>query len=246
MDQQAKNEIRIFKFFFKLTPYSIDINSIKKEKPPKPDISCDLLDGAKIAFELVECIDDSIARSVYDSKNLRQLFYDRLNKLPKGKKKAFTMNFKNASIYIAFSRGASVIKKRSAIPKLFDFLLALENTAQGKFSFRSYRDLKDVVNWIYIQRGEFVGPIFDIQAATSFADPAKERVEGKFRKVYEIQCKTDLLAYYELQPELPEENWLPKVKEFVEQNISKSAFQRVWIYSIGRNKIIYVYPPLKS
>jgi hypothetical protein len=53
MDQQAKNEIRIFKMFSKLTPYSIDINSIKKEKPPEPDISCNLSDGTKIAFELV-------------------------------------------------------------------------------------------------------------------------------------------------------------------------------------------------
>ena len=180
--------------FSKLTPYSIDINSIKEEKPPEPDISCDLLGGTKIAFELVESIDNSIARSVYDSRNLKQVFYDKLNKLPKGKKKPFTMNFKNASIYIAFSKGASVIKKKSAIPKLFDFLLTLENTAQGKFSFRSYRDLKDVVNWIYIQRGEFVGPIFDIEAATSFADPAKERIEGKFKKHYEIQCKTELLV----------------------------------------------------
>jgi hypothetical protein len=246
MDQQAKNEIRIFKMFSKLTPYSIDINSIKKEKPPEPDISCNLSDGTKIAFELVECIDDSIARSVYDSRNLKEAFYDKLKKLSKGKKNLPTTNFKNASIYIAFSRGVSVIKKRSAIPKIFDFLLTLENTAQGKFSFRSYRDLKDLVRWIYIQRGEFAGPIFDIEAATSFADPAKERIEGKFRKNYEIKCKTELLAYYELQPELPEETWLPKVKEFVEQNISTSAFRRVWIYSISRNKIIFVYPPLES
>jgi hypothetical protein len=230
--------------FSKIALYPIDLSSIKKKEPPGPDIFCNLLDGTKIAFELVECIDVSIARSVYDSLNLKRVFYDNLKNLPKEKKKIFTLNFKNASIYVAFSKETSFIKKKSAISKIFDFLLTLKNTANGKFNFSSYRDIRGVVRWIYIQRGEFAGPIFDIEAATSFADPAKEYIKRKFKKKYKIKCMTELLAYYELQPELPQNHWLPNLREFIENNIKTSVFQRVWIYSIAQNKIIFVYPPI--
>jgi hypothetical protein len=244
MHQQGKNEIRIFKMFSKISPYPIDLGSIKKKEPPEPDISCNLLDGTPIAFELIECIDVSIAQSVYDSLTLKRALYDRLKKLPKEKKKIFILNFKNASIYVAFSKETSFVKKKSAILKIFDFLLTLKNTANGKFNFSSYRDLKGVVRWIYIQRGDFAGPIFDVEAATSFADPAKEYIERKFKKKYKIKCMTELLAYYELQPELPENHWLPNVREFIENNIRASVFQRVWIYSIAQNKVFFVYPPI--
>lgn len=242
MNQQTKNEIRIFKMFARLAPYPIHVSSIMKKEPPDPDISCNLSDGTTIAFELVECIDNSIAQSIYDSLKLKKVLYDELKKLPKERKERFKVNFKNASIYVAFIKGISIKKRKSAISTIFDYLLTLENTVEGKFNFRSYRNLKDIVHWILINRGGFAGPIFDVEAVTSFADPAKERIEVKFRKEYEIKSKTELLAYYEIQPEIPVNHWLPPVHEFVENNIKSSVFQRVWIYSIVQNKIIFVYP----
>lgn len=242
MNQQAKNEIRIFKKFARLCPYSIHLNSITKKEPPEPDISCNLSDGSTIAFELVECIDNSIAQSIYDSSKLKKTFDDKLERLLQERKERFKVNFRNALIYIAFIKRISANKKMLSIPTILDYLLTLESTAEGKFDLRSHPDLKNIVRWISIKRGKFAGPIFNVEAVTFFAEPAKERVEDKFKKQYKTKCKTDLLAYYELQPELPENHWLPSVQDFVKNNIKTSVFRRAWIYSVTKNKIIFVYP----
>jgi len=241
MYQQSQKEIGIFKKFAGLVPYQIDQDSIKKEDPPKPDISFILSDGSMKAFELVECIDKSLAKSLYSSWNLKKIFYDRLEKLPGEKKERFKINFKNALIYVAFVKGISANKKKSAVSRIFDYLLTLENTAEGEFNLKSSKDLKDIVGWISINRG-VGGPIFDVEAISSFSDPALERIKDKFNKKYKIRSETDLLAYYELQPEIPENRWLPQVEEFIKNNIKTSVFQRVWIYSITKNRIIFTYP----
>jgi len=242
--EELRDEIRIFKKFAKLVPYPIDPNSIMYERPPKPDISCTLSDRITIAFELVECVDKSMAQSISDSLKLPKIFYDELENLPEERRETFKVNFRDASIYVPFFRGASINKRRSSIPVIFDYLLTLESTAEGKFDLRSHPDLKSIVRWISIKRGKFAGPIFRIEAVTFFAERAKECVEDKFKKQYKTKYKIDLLAYDERQPEIPENNWLPSVREFVENNIKCSVFQRVWIYSATKNRIIFVYPAL--
>ena len=67
MNQQARNEIRVFNKSARLCPYPIHLNSITKKEPPDPDVSCTLSDGSTKAFELVECIDNSIAQLIHDS-----------------------------------------------------------------------------------------------------------------------------------------------------------------------------------
>lgn len=245
MNQQAEKEIRIFKMFARLASYPIHPSSIMKKEPPEPDISCNRLDGTAIAFELVECIDNSIAQSIYDSLRLKEVFYNKLEGLPEKIKERFNVNFKNASICVAFVNGIPANKRKSTISKILDYLLTLENTAEGKFELRSSRDLKDTVRWVSIIRGRFTGPVFDVEAVTSFVNSVKRRIAGKFRKEYKTKSKTELLAYYELQPEISQNDWLPSVKEFLENNIEASAFQRVWIYSIPKNEIKLVYPALK-
>lgn len=244
MKEQAKNELRIFKKFARLAPYPLCLNSITKREPPEPDISCNLSDGTTIAFEVVECIDSSLAQSIHGSQDLNKVLYDEFKKLSRKRKERFKVNFGNALIGVAFVEEASVEKKTSSIPKIFDYLLTLGNTAEGKFNLRSYPELKDVVRWLKIGRGEFNGPLFDVPAVTSFADPAKERIESKFKKEYKIKSRTELLAYYELQPEIRED--LLELQKFVEDNIKSSIFQRVWIYSVRQNKVVFVYPSLKE
>lgn len=244
MNQEAKREIRIFRMFATLVPYPISLSSITKKEPPEPDISCNLSDGTAMAFELVECIDNSIAQSIYDSLRVKEVFSNELERLPKGKKERIEAKFKNALICVAFVKGIRANKRKSAIPTIFDYLLSLENTAQGKIDLQSSRELKDVVHSVSIVRGGFAGPLFDVEAVTSFVDPVKERIRDKFRKQYKTKSKTELLAYYELQVKIPENQWLPSVEKFVENSIKTSVFQRVWIYSIPQNEIVWVYPAL--
>ena len=58
---QAENELKIFRKFAEICPYSIDINSIEKREPPEPDILCKMVDGEMLAFEIVVGLDRSLA-----------------------------------------------------------------------------------------------------------------------------------------------------------------------------------------
>lgn len=242
MYQKAKNEVQVFKEFAAVVPYSIDMCSITKKEPPEPDISCALLDGTQIAFELVECIDESMAQAIYDAIRLKKALGEQLGKLPRREKEEFKRKYGNAMINIAFAEEASLSKKLRSLPTIHNYLLTLKGNPVGKLDLRDHQELKGVVRRILINRGTYVGPIFNLTPFTYFDEPAKERIESKFKKNYETKSSVELLAYYQLQPEIPENAWLPSVQEFVESNISESQFQRVWIYSCTQNRVIYVYP----
>ncbi len=245
MDEQAKNELRVFKKFARVCPYPIDFGSIEKRRPTEPDIFCKFRDGRPIAFEISECIDEGIARSIYDPLplKLRQVFYTELEKLSKEEKQKFKINFSNASINVAFCKGVSKNKKLYSIKTILKHLLTLKNGAEGNFDLTAQQNLKSIVGRIFIKQGPDEGPSFDIDPeAIWFSNPVVEQVKTKIDRNYKSKYKTELLCYYELQPELPQNHWLPSLTEFVKTNLKSSSFRRVWIYSVTKNKIVYVYP----
>jgi len=235
-NKSTKKEIYIFKKFAKLCSYSIDLMSIIKKEPPEPDILCSLSDGSIIAFELTEIIDEDLARSFNDSIRLKEAFNDKLEQLEE--------NFNNALIYIAFNEGILFRRKKNSIQKIINYLLTLDKTAEGEFR---PKDLIDIAKFITISRG-IIGPIIDVESVAWIDDPCKERVKRKFEKKYETESNNiELLAYYELQPKEPDnilEYKLNSLKEFVKNNIKSSEFQRVWVYSVRKNKIVFIYPNL--
>ena len=244
-EQKKKKEIKIFKLFLEICPYQIVKKSVTSKNPPEADILCRTTTDEMIAFELVECVQENIAKSFTDSKNLKKIFHDKLNELPLEQKKQYEINFHNALISIDFSENSTVNQKKSAIFKIFDFLLTLKKNAEGEYSFASSLNLKDIVKWIYISREKFNGPICDIINSGTFNDPSQNRIKDKFQKKYETNSKIELLAYYEIQPEISEDIWKPKLKElkeFIQYNIENSLFKRVWLFSVPQNKILYDYP----
>jgi hypothetical protein len=56
-----------------------------------------------------------------------------------------------------------------------------------------------------VLRGRFIGPCFDIDAVGSLGDPTVDAIRTECDKAYNTPHPVELLAYYELQPELPEE-----------------------------------------
>ncbi|MDD5085885.1 MAG: hypothetical protein PHE61_07595 [Candidatus Omnitrophica bacterium] len=242
---QAKEEVRIFKKFAGVCSYSIDITSITKREPPEPDILCNLSDGSVLALELVECIDDSLAQSIYGPIRLNEALYSELDKFPSEKKRLFKAKYGDALMGISFNEGISARKKESSIPGIFDYLLSLGSSVEGEFELRSHRCLKDAVRSITVERG-IVGPMFYVESATFSSDPCRERIREKFNKNYETKSAIELLAYYKLQLELPKERWLPSVQEFLRDNIQDSAFRRVWIYSVNKDMVIFAYPEIAS
>jgi len=235
----TKNEIRIFKKFAEeLCPYLINPTSIKKKDPPEPDISCSLSDGSILAFELVEIIDEDLARSRYDSLRLEEAFKDELKKQPQ-KRKQFELNFNNAVTTVIFNKKISFRRKKNSVPIIIDYLLTLDKTAEGKFSPKG-------LNKVLIDRGKFkVQPKIEVDRSAWINDPSKKNILKKFKKNYKINSRTELLAYYEVQPKLLENYQLiDKVKKPIIEHIKESVFQRVWIYSVIENEILFIYPNL--
>ena len=64
-EEKARRELRIFESFASVASTDanlrIDPGSIKKELPPKPDISC-TMGGERHYFELREIVDERMAR----------------------------------------------------------------------------------------------------------------------------------------------------------------------------------------
>lgn len=245
MNPQDKREIAIFKKFAQICPHHIVIDSVMKEKPPKPDISCKLSDGNTIAFELVESIDESLSRAFNDAYKINKAFINTIKKMSKEKSKSFNNNFKNASFYISFALGLSSRKKHSLIPIILNHLLTLEKAFEGTVNIHHIQELKKTIRNIHISRGEYIGPLFDIAAGSSFGEPCLKIIRGKFNKKYKGTHDKELLVYYDLQPGVPLDQWLPQVEEYIKNNIRDSAFKRVWLYLVHKEKIIYTYPKNK-
>ena len=239
--EELKREVQVFKKFARVCPYQLDLDSITSPDPP--DIVCNLLDGTTMSFEVVQCLDESIARSMSDSLNLPKVFYHELRHLPQESRERINKKFGDASIYVSFLSKISKGKKESSVRAILDRLLTLEITEDGEFDLTLSRDLRKVLRRVRIKRWKGVTrPIFSVGSATSFGEPAKERIKEKFKKKYKTEPEIELLAYYDSQPEIPENNWLPSVRKFVERNIEGSAFRRVWIYSTTHDRIIFVHP----
>jgi len=239
---QGKREIQIFKQFTDVCPYKINLISVKKENPPKPDIYCKLKDGTELYFELVECLDNSIAKTTSDQVSLKYLLDNEVNKLSLYKKTRFKRKYNNAFIHIAFNKKLPLIKRRRLIPGIIDFFLNLNENQIKKDKIQ--RGVCPGIKWLKISRGVFVGPMFRVEGVTSFSVSILKEIKDKFNKKYETKNKIDLLAYYALQPEIPENHWLPETAVYIKDNISNSPFNRVWIYSYTKNKILFLYPNL--
>lgn len=287
MDIQSRNELRVFKKFAEICSYEFRFNSIEKRQHPEPDILCRLSNGDEIAFELVECIDESLACSIYDSCKLRKAFDDKIENLPKIEKVRIKTNFSNLLISIVFHKNISLINKQNSINFIFSQLWTKENeekvvkikeevsffskkqselfwdihtkwnisedellkqlpfskSVPKEFDLKLPNNLKDIVKRItFISLWSCEGPSIDITEAIWFADPVEKQIKKKLNKEYKTNCPTELLVYYELQPELPAEYWILPSMDSVVQALDTSVFGRVWLYSVTQNKVIYVFP----
>ena len=234
---QDKKELETFKSFVEHYPYKIRIDSIKKRKPPEPDILCELINGKKIAFELVQCLDERIVKTIIDAITLKKQTDFLIQNLSGKEKNKFLDKYSNAIIKINFDNKCSLIKRKSVIPDLLKYLLQTPKTLNGEvISPLSSKVLED----INIKKCSINGPIIMVPpSATSFADPSLKLIKNKFLRSYKTSFEIELVAYYSLQPEISINHFLDDFINYVKKNIEKSQFERVWLYSYTKNKILY-------
>ena len=228
--QQNEDELRVFHSFIECAGLDVAQGSIEKLQPPAPDIQC-LLGADLTCFELVEILDSQLARAVGNALTFQQCLAAAAN----GQLPALT----NALIFVSFVDTSTTAKKSDAIPTLMTTLQALPAGFHGDVSLDTDSALRGVVRKMRVTRGEFVGPIFQVDAATFISDPVIERINSKLQKQYKTSSRLELLAFYELHPTQRAEYQLPAVGEFVHNNLNSSQFDRVWVFDAENGVVLY-------
>src|SRR5262249_30058487 len=138
----------------------------------------------------------------------------------------------NALLGVTFVRSSGMRQRLKSLPVLLKFMQSLPQGVQGRQEVSVRLALRRTVHQVRIYRGDFVGPVFQVDAGTFVQDPVLSRLEGKFAKRYQTDAPPELLAYYEHQPTQRVEFTLQKVQRFIEQRISASPFSRVWVFDM--------------
>jgi hypothetical protein len=240
IDKQSKFELRIFKIFATVCDLPIVAESILKKDPPKPDIECNVKGVGKIAFELTELIDRNFANMVgkqIETKTALDRHFDDLDRIVK---KDFLKKYLDAIIFIHFENSLSFRQRKKLFPFIFQHLLDLSYDFEGD-SLYYIPELKGKLRRITISRG-VNGPIFDDVPVSSIGDPTVLAIKAKFSKRYSTNYPLHLLSFIDLNPMFPDHIWLPKAREYTEQNIENSQFEKLWIFDFQKRKIKYSYP----
>jgi hypothetical protein len=203
---------------------------MEKRNPPEPDILCSIDGVGEVAFEVVELIDESLARRTWDQLKLISKFKAGCDALQTEQIAAVRSRVGNALIHVTFEDSARFNTQVGAIDSVFEALSAVDSTFEGELRRQMAPELSSAVRSIRINRIRSEGPFFDVDAGGSLSDPTVGSIRSKWAKVYTTPHPMELLAYYELQPELPDILWRPTLESFLSGNWSSSRFRRVWVY----------------
>lgn len=204
--------------------------------PPAPDIQCTTHAGEILTFELGEIVDPELVRNTALVVKLSSIFEATVADAPERIRQELTAKYKSSNIHVWF-RDASLRRSSQAIFELLDYLakvpqLSGAHTPTGGIS-RSVRK-------VHIWSTKLDGPRFSVDGALGVRNPVLDTLTSKFFKShYEAPHPIELLLYYDIQLASPEAIWLPGVKNFIDANLSRSFFRRVWVYSIQDERILF-------
>ena len=235
MDRHGPREIQIFNRFARAAGLTVDETSIEKRNPPEPDILC-RVNGVAQAFELVEIIDQDHAQRVYSQVKLKSKFETDYEALEASRREKIYDRVGNALIYVVFNDAATFREKEEAVNSVFEALETVAPQFEGRLRQQDLASLSAAIRLLWVSRRDASGPLFDVEAVGSLGDPTVDAIPQRFAKVYTTHHPVELLAYYELQPELPEALWRPSLKAFL-AGVSAWPFRRVWVYDCGSNTV---------
>lgn len=271
-ENQTKNKIKIFKAFAKVCPYNIDLESIKKRESPEPDILCNIdgeniafemvdclpphiansiCDSCDLAFAFhnrIESLPDGLrhkVKSKFGDINIKVVY-----------QKGISFKKKTEFIETIFSQlwtdqnEKKVVEMKESLsfrrPKEYEPYNTLP-----KFELVLKPDFKKTVRNIefnFLRFDSDIKPSFLITEPLWDNDPIAENIISSLKMNYETEFKLELLLYYDEQRDYPFDYWiLPELDTLtdylkMDDNYQNAVFQRIWLFSIAKNKIIYCYP----
>lgn len=239
VDRHANQELTIFLEFAAVCPLGITRDSIEKRDPPEPDILCRIRDGSALAFELVELVDRArIAKPMADQEQLMDSLREASRALPEETRK----QLKDAWVGVEF-RPDRTLRKRKEYARQLVEQVAADPTVEGKVAVRE-RDA-EVARANVKRREGLDGPHFRVIVAGHYEPVPLGAIEEKFDKAYQGGNPVDLLAHFDRQ-HAPLEAQIGKLVAFVEANIARSPYGRVWIFDRHNHRIWYPNAELRN
>ena len=235
MDRHRSREIYIFQRFADTAGFVPDLASIEKRNPPEPDILY-RVGGLQRAFELVEIIDQDHAQRVWSQLKLKAKCENAFEALEPTRQGRIRERAGNALVHIVFDQAATFRAKKQAVDAIFGTLEVLDPAFVGELCYPDDPSLPSAIRSLRVSRIDALGPFFDVDAVGALGDPTLEAIRNKCAKVYMTDYPVELLAYYELQPELPEAFWRPALESFL-ASAPAVPFRRIWIYDCCSNAI---------
>ena len=209
--------------------------ALEKRQPPEPDLLLRHPDGSKVAYELVELLDETHARMIGLLLGTKTALRAHFENLPPDRRALFEGKFGDALLYFHFSQLTTLNQRRSVFASAFDKLLALPTGVTGEV-LENDSEIGQTLRSVSVSRG-IVGPIFDPEAFGWIGDPTVPNIKQKFRKSYVSNYPIELVAYVDGNPMFPDDVWLGNLKEFVESQPKPFPFRQLWIFDCGKAKV---------
>jgi hypothetical protein len=114
--------------------------------------------------------------------------------------------------------------------------LAANAGFEGEFSIQD--ENAEIAHANVKRRQGLAGPHFRVLSAGFYEPVPLDAIDEKFEKKYEGEAPLELLAHYDRQ-HAPLEEQLAELGTFVEANIARSSFRRVWIFDRHSQRICY-------
>lgn len=239
-DHKARRERALFRQFCAIAGLRLEGHSVESRNPPEPDILSQVVGYGTIAFELVEVLDRDLAMT----HGVRNRVVEELRRayleLPPPERRSMSSRLSHALVYVDLAPNARRPLSARSLKWVLGQLSQVRRSFEGDLPTAG---MDGAFRRVSISRGGFSGPCFDCSDITFISEPVWDTIAAKFAKRYRTGHPIELVAYYELQPMIAPDRWLPVVARRVRGGLRASPFRRLWIVDLRSSKIVFVHPP---
>lgn len=233
---KEERERLIFSLFAKSAGLTTAGSSIESRSPPQPDILLTESDGTCVAFELVEILDQGYSGSTQRQFDTKSVFYKHLDAMLEPTRSRFRGKYADADIHIEFDEKLTLRRREQSLQQVFNALLCLPDEISGEVPIED-DCLQKIVKYLYINRGKFSGPLFDIQSAVWVGDPTVDSIRTKLDKTYDSPHPVGLLAYIETNPMYPDDVWLTELDNFLAELGRDCQFDSIYVFDCSSRAV---------
>lgn len=234
-------ELQVFREFAAVVEMPIIPSTVSRRNPPEPDLVCEVRDEGLLGFELTELIDAQFMSRLDLLAKTRKALTQHWQKLPQADSVKFKTKYGNALLHFRFGSDIGYLKRSATFSALFSELLALPDGFVGE-ALRLDKHFLPTLEAIVVRRGQFVGPMVDVDSFGWLGDPTKDTVSSKLAKTYECSYPVELLAYVDWDL-LPHEGAWKAAADEATTDLEDSQIRRVWVFDRSKRQVVYVQPP---